>query len=124
MDNMFLEQHNDPLVNYLRIHRRDAGLTQKDVSRMLGCGSHDSVSRHERFDSIPPFLMALAYEILFQEPAGKIFLGLKRTMESGIEVRIAEFEHELREESEQRPNSVLVARKLDWLTERRSKLVN
>lgn len=124
MDHTILEQSNEPLVNYLRVHRRDAGLTQWDVGRMIGYESHDSVSRHERFESIPPFLIALAYEIIFREPAGEIFVGLKETMESGIEDRISEFERELRDGHGQHPPSVLIARKLEWLTERRGKAIN
>lgn len=120
MHTVIHEQSPEPLVNYLRVHRRDAGFTQGDVGDILGYGSDGAVARHERFQSVPPFLMALGYEILFREPAGKIFLGLKQAMEPGIEVRIAELEKRLHEQLEKSPHSVTIARKLEWLTERRS----
>jgi hypothetical protein len=119
MQNLTHEHSHEPLVNYLRVHRRKAGLSQSEVGRILGYGNQTSaVSHHELFESIPPFLMALGYEILFKEPAGKLFPGLKLTLEAGIEQRIAELERELRSKINTDPHSDVIARKLEWLEER------
>jgi len=119
MDNAVFEQNREPLVNYLRVHRRNAYLTQSEIGTVLGYGNDVAVSRHERFETVPPFLMALGYEILFREPAGEIFLGLKQAMEPGIEERLAALEEQLREQLAAKPNSAIVARKLEWVIERR-----
>src|SRR5258708_7262137 len=113
------EQPNDPLVNYLRVHRRTAGLTQHEVGRALGYADDGAVARHEQFRSVPPFLMAIGYEIVFKIPVSHLFPGLKQTIELGIEGRLAEFEKELLER-ESRKSLAATARKLEWLIERRS----
>jgi DNA-binding XRE family transcriptional regulator len=119
MHHMSNEQSNEPLVNYLRLHRRDAGLTQEELGRVIGYKTEGSVGSHERFDSVPPFLIALGYEVLFREPAGQIFLGLKQTMEVGIEARLAELEISLRTTLEKTPHLVAINRKLEWIEARR-----
>jgi hypothetical protein len=120
MQNVVHEHLHEPLVNYLRVHRRNAGLSQNELGNILGYGNEGAVSRHERFESVPPFLMALGYEILFREPAGQIFLGLKQAMASGVEERLADLEQRLRKQCEEKPHSAVIARKLEWLTDRRS----
>ncbi len=78
------------------------------------------MSRHERFHSLPPFLIALGYEIVFQEPVSEIFAGLKDTVALAVEEQLATFERELQERSGHNPRAAAVARKLEWLSERRS----
>jgi DNA-binding XRE family transcriptional regulator len=114
------EQSNEPLVNYVRIHRRRVGLSQRELGRVLGYGSEDAVARHERFRSLPPFLIGLGYEIVFQLPVSEIFPGLKQTLAFGIEQRLTEFETELRMQADTGSGNATVARKLEWLSERRS----
>lgn len=112
------EELTESLVNYLRIHRRNAGLSQTELGRMLGYRDETAVANHERFESIPPFLIALSYEIVFQVPASELFAGLKETLTIVIEERLAEFEHRLREKGSVvlRPG---VAKTLEWLHNRR-----
>jgi hypothetical protein len=62
----------------------------------------------------------LGYEIVFQEPVSEIFAGLKDTVELAVEEQLATFESELQERSGRGPSAAAVARKLEWLTERRS----
>jgi DNA-binding XRE family transcriptional regulator len=120
MHNFVIHEQPNELANYLRVHRRSAGLTQEELGRVIGYRSQGPVTRHERFESVPPFLIALGYEILFQEPAGNIFIGLKQTMELGIEERLAEFEESLRAVAENGTNMLATKQKLKWLEERRS----
>ena len=119
MRNILIHEQSNELVNYLRVHRRSAGLTQEELGRVIGYRSEGPVTRHERFESVPPFLIALGYEILFQEPAGKIFIGLRETMEFGIEGRLAEFEEALRRGAGNGLASPATQRKIKWLEERR-----
>lgn len=64
------------LPNYLRKHRKAAGMSQDDVAFLLGCGSSAQVCRHERFSRQPSLLAACAYEIIFGTPVRDLFSGL------------------------------------------------
>lgn len=66
-----------PLENYLRTHRKRAGLAQRDVAFLLGARSGSRVSRHERFERRPTLEVALAYEAIFRTPVAELFTGLK-----------------------------------------------
>jgi DNA-binding XRE family transcriptional regulator len=113
------ENTGEPLVNLIRIHRRKAGLSQGELGRVLGYHDENSVAKHERFESVPPFLIALGYEAIFQIPVTHLFPGLKQTVGIGIEARLAELEFTLRHKEAARIATVLSSQKLDWLTERK-----
>ena len=109
------------LVIYLGIRRRKAGLSQAELAELLGYKSDATVSMHEEFQSIPPFLMALGYEAIFREPVSRLFAGLYETIERTVDERFAKFEARLQEQdvaggSKDR----MLARKLQWIRERRS----
>jgi|SRR5579859_2343995 len=120
MKNAFIEQSSEPLPNRLRIHRRGASLSQREVGRLLGYDSDVAISRQERFRTIPPFLIALAYQVLFRVPASEMFPGIIQTVELGVEQRLTEFENQLRDESARGARSATIKRKLEWLRERRN----
>jgi hypothetical protein len=109
----------DSSANYLRIHRRSVGLSQAQLGRVLGYRDETAVAKHECFESIPPFLTALGYEVIFQIPASEIFAGVRQTVAIGIEARLAEFEQRLREKGN-RVYSPGITRTLEWLGERRT----
>jgi DNA-binding XRE family transcriptional regulator len=114
------EQPNKPLANYLRAHRRKTGLTQHDVARVLGHSARGVVSHHERFESVPSLWVALSYQVLYRVPVSDIFAGLTETVEFDVEGQLAEFESYLGEQSANRHRAAAIARKLEWLGERRS----
>jgi DNA-binding XRE family transcriptional regulator len=118
------EQSKEPLVNYVRVHRRRACLSQRELGQVLGYRDEGAVARHERFRSLPPLLIALGYEIIFQQPVAELFPGLKQTVAFGIEMRMAEFENDLRTRSGAGPQAAAIARKLEWLSERRSSAIS
>src|SRR5229473_1003129 len=87
------------LANYLRVHRRRVGLSQHELGRVLGYQDEGPISRHERFHSMPPLVIALSYEIVFRVPVSEIFAGLRDTVEADIEERLAELENRLQQGS-------------------------
>jgi DNA-binding XRE family transcriptional regulator len=117
--NLVHEQPIKPLANYLRAHRRKTGLTQHDLARVLGYVNRDAVSRHERLESMPSLLIALSYEVLYRVPVSEIFAGLAETVEFNVEAQLAQFEVHLGEQSAGTSRAAAIARKLEWLTERR-----
>ena len=109
------------LVNYVRAHRKRAGLSQLELALILGYRNEGVISRHELFRSVPPLLMALGYEVVFQTPVSELFPGLRETVENGIESSLAEFESALRKQKSEAARSQVpvITRKLEWINERR-----
>jgi transcriptional regulator with XRE-family HTH domain len=109
------------LVNYVRACRKRAGLSQRELALILGYRNEGVISRHELFRSVPPLLMALGYEVVFQTPVSELFPGLRETIETAIEDNLAEFESNLRQQKNQAARSLapVITRKLEWLNERR-----
>ena len=103
------------LTNYLRTHRKKTGLSQRDVARVLGYDDEGPVSRHERFHSTPPLLMAISYEIMFKVPVSELFAGLRDFVEATIEERLSELQKELEQGSGKGQKASGTARKLEWL---------
>lgn len=106
------------LTNFLRLHRRRAGLSQGELGQLLGYDDESAVAKHERFQAMPPFLIALGYEIIFRVPVSELFPGIAETVALGIEARLDEMERRLREHDGITRSSVGV-RTLDWLEKRR-----
>jgi transcriptional regulator with XRE-family HTH domain len=112
-------EQSERLVNYLRTHRKKTGLSQRDLGRILGYGDEGPVSRHEQFHALPPLLIALGYEIVFQVPIAEIFAGLRDAVEQNIEKRLSELEQELQQSSGRGRRAAGTARTLEWLYLRR-----
>jgi transcriptional regulator with XRE-family HTH domain len=58
--------------DFLRTCRRSAGLTQSEVTRLMGFQSRTHLSRVERGERIPMLEQALRYEYLFGVPLQKV----------------------------------------------------
>jgi len=115
------QRNTGPLGNYLRTHRKKAGLSQRELGRLLGYGNQETtVSRHEQSHTLPPLLIALCYEVLYNAPISQLFPGIHLTAKQVIELRLLEFESELENRSGKGVSAALVAQKLMWLYERRS----
>lgn len=110
----------ESLGNYLRTHRKKAGLSQRELGRLIGYGNEGQVPRHEFSRSLPPLLIAVGYEIVFRERASAIFPGLYEVVEQAVERNIAELEETLRQHSGKGSRAAATAHKLGWLHERRS----
>ena len=112
----------EQLATYLRSHRRNSGLTQREIASVLGYKHANPVCRHEQAISIPPFFIALAYETVFRVPAAQMFPGFYRTVEHAVETRLAAFEAELQSKSAHDRDARATARKLEWLWTRRNSI--
>jgi len=106
------------VANSLRLHRRRTGLSQGELGRLLGYDDESAVAKHERFRAMPPFLIALGYEIIFRVPVSELFPGIAETVALGIEARLEALERRLRED-DGIARSSLGMRTLDWLETRR-----
>jgi transcriptional regulator with XRE-family HTH domain len=113
---MTLEQ----VASYLRSHRRKSGLSQRELAGILGYLTEVQISRHERSVAIPGLMIVLGYEAIFRVPVSEMFPGLYRTIEAGIEERLAILENELQRSTAKGRQAQSIARKLEWLWERRN----
>ena len=103
----------------LRTLRQRSGFTQAELSEILGFLTEIPVSRHERSVTVPSLLTALGYEIVFRRPASELFPGLYQTVEAGIEARLEALEKELHESTAKGRTAAEIARKLEFLCERK-----
>jgi len=107
-------------ANCIYIARRKASLTQRELAMLIGYLDEGAVARHEQFSSMPPLLIALAYEVIFQTPAGELFFGLRDTVERIVEERIGDFKKALEQCDACGRLAARTARKLEWITARRA----
>ena len=86
------------LHNYLTMHRKRAGLSQQEVARLVSIRTDAAVTRHELGHRLPSARVLMAYEILFGEPAAKLFAGYYAGVESELQDRAKKLLRELDEE--------------------------
>jgi DNA-binding XRE family transcriptional regulator len=115
-----MPKHTKPVPNRIYVHRRNASLTQRELAMLIGYVDEGAVARHERFNSLPPFLIALAYEIIFQIPVSELFFGVRDTVELVVEERINDLRKSLEERDARGKYATRDARKLEWLTSRQT----
>ena len=108
------------LASYLGSHRKRSGLSQKELGQLLGYPSEGTISRHERLCSTPPFQVALGYEAVFCIPVSELFPGAFERIRQDVEERIARMERQLQESSAKGREAAKIARKLEWIWERRN----
>jgi len=63
------------LRNYIKSHRKRAGLSQPDVAFLLGNSDETQVSRYENDRRLPPLEVALALQEIFKVPTVLWFGG-------------------------------------------------
>ena len=102
---------NQPLRNYLRTYRRRCGLSQDEIAQLLGTSSGTKVSRYENFARLPSVAGILGYEIIFNQPANRLFAGAYETVHRAIRARAKRLAKTLNA----RPGDPRTARKLHLL---------
>src|SRR5262245_12507020 len=75
------------LLNYIRMHRKRAGLSQAEMAFLLGCNTGAKVSRYERFARRPNLETVFACEALLGVPARELFAGIYQKVEETIHQR-------------------------------------
>lgn len=102
--------------NYLRVHRRRLGLSQRELGVLVGYGHRYAVGRHERSKAEPPLLIALAYEIVFQVPASKLFTGFHSAVNESVVQNMQGLKASLESTGNGRHRSRATLQKLQWLS--------
>lgn len=108
------------MASRVRVHRRKSGLSQTELAAILGTLGPVGISRHERSATLPKFLVAVGYEIVFRAPIADLFPGVYETLRLEIESRLVDFERQLHQSAAKGRQAALIAHKLEWLCERRN----
>ena len=106
--------------NYLRTHRKRAGMSQRELGLLIGYKHEGQVSRHERSKTVPPLLTALAYEIIFRVPVSAMFPGFHSTVAQMVDGNLIDFEKTLQGRSEKNPKRKAAAQTFRWLAKRQT----
>jgi transcriptional regulator with XRE-family HTH domain len=116
---VFTNVQSESIQNYLKAYRLKSGLSQQDIANIMAYKDSGEVSRHERGETIPGLVGALAYEVIFRVPTAKLFAGICEVVERDIESKIRTLELSLEHRSSNEPGASLTAHKLIWLNERK-----
>jgi transcriptional regulator with XRE-family HTH domain len=108
------------LHNYLRAHRKRAGLAQRDVALLLGLKARGPVSELEKRHRVPLLRTALALEIIFGVSAGELFAGMRESIATEMQARMETLSSELAAKVGNKRDAYKTRRKLAWLAERRA----
>ena len=107
------------LNNYLRAHRKRAGLTQREVAYLLGLKARGPVCAIEKQHRMPLLRTALALEAIFDVPAGELFAGMRESIRNETRVRMGHLASELAPKvGKHAGHDYRTARKLAWLSRR------
>jgi DNA-binding XRE family transcriptional regulator len=101
--------------NYLRAHRRKRGLSQRELGMLVGYDREWQVSRHERGQTTPPLLIALAYEVVFEVPTAELFKGFHSAATDAVTRNLAKMKAAFEGQTKGRPSKA-ASHKLQWLT--------
>ena len=85
---------------------------------LIGYDTEWQVSRHELSKTIPPLLIALAYEEVFGRPISAIFAGFQSAVAASVSQNFQKFQGELERAHGMAPKSKIIKQKLQWVTER------
>ena len=67
------KKKNTVVLCYLRTHRRNWGLTQKELAKLIGTASSVQISRYENGKRAPKIEVALACQVIFGVPPSIMF---------------------------------------------------
>jgi DNA-binding XRE family transcriptional regulator len=108
-----------PLASYLKSHRMKSGMSQRELADLIGILADHQISKHERSATVPSLLAALSYQVVFSVPITELFPGIYESVRMNLEERLCEMETELQNSTAKGRGAHVIARKLEWLLERR-----
>lgn len=107
--------------NHLRTHRKNSGLTQRQVGELLGYRNEVQVCRHESAETAPLLMSAFGYQVIFRVPMHLLFPGIYEDVRDEIEGRLRELEAHLQGRTVRGPEAEAIAQTLMWMMDRRER---
>lgn len=87
VDRIIVGHMSQKIYNYIRSHRKRAGLSQEELAFLLGCQSHTKVSRYENLSREPNIQTVFACQAVFQIEARTLFPGMYTKVEHKVITR-------------------------------------
>ena len=105
------------LDNYLGMHRRRTGLTQREIAFLFGCKDGATLSRYERRQRVPPLRVAIACSAIYKVPVTELFPGIREQVDRDLVARIGRLGADLVAKSKDDKDHKTHHQKLAWLAE-------
>jgi len=106
------------LPNYLLTHRKHSGLSQSEVSFLIGLKDKSDLSRYERNARQPSLRTALACQEAFGVPVSELFAGLNDSVANDARGRMAKLHTRLRKQVAVASGASAIAQKFQWVSQR------
>jgi hypothetical protein len=95
-------------------------MSQRELADLIAIIGDHQISNHERSIAVPSLLAALSYQAIFNLSVAELFPGFYESVRFSVEERLAEMERRLGDSTAKGRKAQIVARKLEWLWERRN----
>jgi|SRR6266566_1463678 len=114
------------LNNYLRTHRRHAGLSQSEISFLVRLKSKSVLSRYERGESQPSLRTALACQAAFGTPVSELFAGLSDSVAKDTHDQMKRLQTQLqaRAQTDLKSTGRRIMQKFQWISHRLLEMPN
>ena len=112
------------LNNYLRTHRKHAGLSQSELSFLVRLRSKSVLSRYERGENQPSLRTALACQAAFGTPVSELFAGFSDSVAKDTRGQMKRLRTQLQAKIDPNNTGNGVMQKFQWISNQLLKAPN
>ena len=106
------------LPNYLRTYRKHSGLSQSDISFLIGLKDKSELSRYERRVRQPSLRTALACQQVFGTPVSELFAGINDSVAHDARAQMVKLRTRLQKKIAMARSTNVLAQKFNWVSQR------
>ena len=106
------------LPNYLRTYRKHSGLSQSDISFLIGLRDKSELSRYERRIRQPSLRTALACQEVFGMPVSELFAGINDSVAHDARAQMVKLRTRLQKKIVMANSTNVLAQKFNWVSQR------
>jgi len=106
------------LPNYLRTYRKHSGLSQSDISFLIGLKDKSELSRYERRVRQPSLRTALACQAVFGTPVSELFAGINDSVAHDARGQMVKLRARLQKKIAIARSTNVLAQKFNWVSQR------
>ena len=106
------------LPNYLRTYRKHSGLSQSDISFLIGLKDKSELSRYERRVRQPSLRTALACQQVFGTPVSELFAGINDSVAHDARAQMVKLRTRLQKKIAVARSTNVLAQKFNWVSQR------
>ena len=106
------------LPNYLRTYRKHSGLSQSDISFLIGLKDKSELSRYERRVRQPSLRTALACQQVFGTPVSELFAGINDSVAHDARAQMVKLRTRLQKKIAMARSTSVLAQKFNWVSQR------